>query len=199
MSMNLKKIIGCLCGFWFAGVSSLQSFPFIPLSLAALGLPLFGGMAGASSTKGNVKRTLANVDGVVGYVKLFLVAMTVTLFFILLIVGIRALKRYIRRKKLYWLINLLYRIQSDLVLIKGGRSLSENQLGEIESSKKEAISIFKNNGIVYWSRFFRKNLGFYAYNRIIQACQMMENGKISVDGQMVLVEQWLKTFDLLYR
>lgn len=200
MSMNLSKIarifvysFSVLC----CGSNLLQAFPFIPFSLAALGLPLFGSVA--SSTKGDVKKTLANVDGMVGYVKLFLMAITIILFFILLIWCIKSVKRSFRRKKIHSIINLLHRIQTNIVMLKDKALLSTDQIKNIELSKKEAFSAFKYDSVESKKKFLRKNLGFSAYKSINQSCKLIEIGKIGLDGQMILVEQWLKKFDLLCR
>jgi len=156
MNMNrigfTKMFISCVSVFCFLN-GSLQAFPFIPLSLAVLGLPIFG--SAASSAKGGVKKTLANVDGLVGYAKLFLIVATIALMVIFFVWAVRAIKRALRRKKLYGIITLLHRIQADLVLLRGVVSsagvsddedemLSPLALEELELSKKEAVERLKN-------------------------------------------------------
>jgi len=218
MNMNrigfTKVFISCVSVFCFLN-GSLQAFPFIPLSLAALGLPIFG--SAASSAKGGVKKTLANVDGLVGYAKIFLLVATLIAIIVFLVWAVQAVKRAKRRKKLYGIITLLHRIQADLVLLRGAASsaqvssagvsaipvsadghemLSPLVLEELESSKKEAVDRLK---IAIKIPFFVKRIGSHAYRRMTQALALIEQNKMNGASQAIFVEQWLKTFDLLWR
>ena len=212
MNMNrirsTKIFICCVSVFCFLN-GSLQAFPFIPLSLAVLGIPFFG--SAASSAKGGVKKTLANVDGLVGYAKIFLLVATLALMIIFFVWAVRAIKRALRRKQLYGIITLLHRIQSDLVLLRGAESsaqvssaqvsdgyamVSPFAIEEVELSKKEAMQTLKKD---IKAPFFRKRLGSHAYKRMMQALTLIEQNKLNGVSQAIFVEQWLKTFDVLWR
>jgi cell division protein FtsL len=167
---------------------------FSMVRLYSLSLPIVGHMA--SGIKKGVKKTLSHVDKVVYYIGIFFIVLSVIFSILLLIWGYKLYKNNKNRKKLYKIITLLHRIQSDLVLLQESGNLSENQLLEMELSKKDAIGEVRGK---ISDKFFRDRLGEHAYSRIVDALEFIENDKISLPNQAIVVAQWLKTLDLLCR
>lgn len=197
IGMNLfgrvARFIICLVGF-VLGFNPLHSFSFIPLSLAALGLPLFG--KAASSAKHGVRKTLNNVDNVMLYAKLFLALATFVLCAVFITWFLLAIRRHLRNKKIDQVMKLLYQLQSDLVLLHGVKSISDSQKNISIKSIREAARLLKDKMSV---RFLKKKLGKNAFNRMLESLVLIESGKMDYDGQIILVDQWLRTFDLMSR
>ena len=173
---------------------SRKTFGFFPLFLL-LGIPIIGQL-GNSSAKTSVKGTLANVDGLVRYGKLFLIVATILIMAFLLAWGIKTLKKLPSRRKFRSLTGLLHRIQSDLVLLSEPSVLKKAQLLNLELSKKEAFSELK---VLAGDTFFSVKFGSHAHGRMLQSLDLIENDKISLENQTVLVSQWLKVIDLLLK
>lgn len=172
----------------------LDFIGFNMVRLCSLSLPIVGGMA--SSIKKGVKKTLSHVDKVVYYVGIFFIILSIVFTILLTIWGYKLYQNYKNRKKLYKIVTLLHRIQSDLVLLQESSNLSESQLLEFELSKKDAIGEVRGN---ISDKFFQSRFGEHAYGRIVDALELIENDKISLQNQAIVVGQWLKTLDLLCR
>lgn len=201
--MNLRRMFPRAVGRFFVSfccilgfVPTLQGFSFVPLSLALLGLPFLGKIAGSGAKKG-VKQTLANVDHVVGYVRIFLFFVTILVAVLLFLFVFRVFKRNIRKKKLNEIMTLLHRIQADLVLLADeSYHFAGNQRSEVEVSVKEAFFLLKQR---FSASFLRKRLGEHAFLRMESALDLILEEKMPKKNQLTLVNQWLKTINFLCR
>lgn len=169
-------------------LNKLQS---VFVSLQAFKIPFFG-----KSSGGGVKRTLANVDDVLWYARIFLLFITVLITILICIWVLRLIVKKMQLKKLRNVVKLLHRIQSDLVFLQEKKALPKQQLLEIELSKKETIGILRDK---ISTRFFVTRLGRHSHLRLLETLDLMENEKITQENQLVMVEQWLKTIDVLCR
>lgn len=196
--MDNKKCLFLL--FTFLSVfgnffSSLYSLIPLPIVLPSLGLSsmFFGGQA-ISAKKAKienaVRSTIENVDEVVFYVRIFLLAAFIVAFLVLLFLGIRALRKVLLRRKFSELIVSLRRIQSDLIVLS---NLSDSdEVLKIKLSKKDSINIVLN---LLQKKFFLKKLGKHFCNRMVESLKMIGAEKIDTQNQFTLIEQWLKSIE----
>lgn len=173
----------------------MGTFFFIPSFLALWGLPIISDIAAAGVKKG-VKRTLANVEDVIYYVRIFLLFASVVIVILLMIWGIRWLIRRRHYRKVREIITLLHRIQSDLSLLQEGEALPKEYLLDISLSKKEAIGMLRS---LISHKFFKARIGPHAYQRMEDTFSLIEDDKMSFKNQSVLITQWIRTIDLLCR
>ena len=145
---------------------SLQAFIFVPLTLIGLGIPtlLCGQAAGKKAgIESAVRQTITNVDQAVVFVRLFLFALGIVIAFLLLCWAIKSVRTMICRRRFRNVLSLLYRLQSDVVLLKNASVLEKEELFSLELSKKEVITILLQ---LFRRRFFMKKMGVYLHNRI---------------------------------
>jgi len=193
MSMNrlrgfryfISSIVFCLIGIDIWG-----AIPFAPLTFAALWVPLFGKASGA---KAKVNHTMTNVDNIVTYLKLFLIVISAILLAVFLLLVLQKLRKRSRRRMVRTAMTLFHRLQADLVMMY---SIAKEKFIELESSKKDTINLLKEH---LQKRFFRKKLDRHAYHRIHESLALFEINKIDPKNQIIMIDQWLKTLDLLYR
>ena len=88
-----------------------------PLSLIAL-IPIFG-MGAKSGAKAGAKKTLANVDLTVWYIKLFLIGASAIILSLLVFWVFLLIRRHRRKKgELRHVMDVLSKIQADVLILK---------------------------------------------------------------------------------
>lgn len=155
---------------------------------------LLGKAATGGSMKTVVRKTLANVDVVLGYVQVFLAVLTAVLFVFFIWWLVRFFKKRANRQKVQEIMKLLHRIQADLLLLKEVSKLSKEKLENIELSKQEAIDHLENN---IKNDYFQTQFGAQAYDSMQKALFLMKTGQMDTKNQLILIDQWLRTIDIL--
>ena len=195
MSMNRFLLsFTAMITLGMVSLGNICAFPFVPFSLAAVSLPFLGKTASAaSSAKGNVDKTLTQVDDLILYVKVFLLFATALLLIVFVAWALRAIRRSRRRKKCLGVLKVLHRVQSDLAFLKGAAAgIKKHKL--VEQSKRDAITILSS---LVTRRFFRKKLGVFTHGRMIESFALIQAGTVDLEGQEVLVDQWIKAVSFL--
>jgi len=132
---------------------------------------------------GGVKKTLANVDGVVENTNKFLLFVSILLLVAVAVWSIRIILQKRRKTKLYQVLLLFHQIQSDLALHKasGARDGSAVSVETVATLKK----LLKD-------RFFLKKLGESAHKSLMRSMELLEDGRLDLSSQIALVDQWLR-------
>lgn len=183
--MNKFTRILFFVSFMF-GFGPLGALPFGPL-LGALGVPFLG--SAASSAKGAVKDTLTNVDKTIFLAKILLILAIIFLLTIAVVWGIVLIKRAKCKKHVKKVMAVLYDMQADLILLKGSTENGDTYKASIKGGFKELKALIG-------TKLFKKKLGVKAYDKMVAT---LVSNKMDIDGQLVLVDQWLKTFSLMGR
>lgn len=157
--------------------------PIFPLTLLLAGFPFFGKSA---STKAWVKKTLANVDGAVFILQLFIAIVAVVLGAILCFWLISLHKRKKRQKMLLNIVALLQRLRADISLLHNESDIEPILKQELEISKKHAISLLKRSFIK------KKRLCAYRCEHFAKSLKIIADNKINRQNQVLLIDQWIK-------
>lgn len=191
--MNKKYVLFILASI----ISMMKSmYGFVVLAFPLIAIPALGaaGAAGLSkkaSVEARVKNTLNNVDSMMFYLKIFLfvVAIVGTILFVLWL--IKTIRRYYRKKSCGEAIAILHKVQSDLSLLQMQKSFGDDELYKIELTHKEGLNYLKQ---LLKKPYFIKLLGTHPRERMLNALNVLREGKAKLDEEMVLITQWLKTF-----
>ena len=171
-------------------------FGFMALAFPLVAIPALGavGAAGLSkkaSVEARVKNTLNNVDAMMFYLKIFLFIVAVVGSIIFVLWLIKTIKRYYRKKGCGEAIAILHKVQSDLSLLQMQKSFGDDELYKIELTHKEGLNYLKQ---LLKKPYFKKLLGTHPRDRMLNALNVLREGKAKLDEEMILITQWLKTF-----
>jgi hypothetical protein len=149
-------------------------------------LPFFGAFGGeVKSLSAAVKQAMQNLGF---FIIIFELALFCAAVVILINFSIKIYRAWLE-KQLRKLLIFLYRLQAELLLYKYNDGVKADKKLEIELSREESAGFVQD---FIQRKFFIKKAGEHEIKRIQDGLNLIKAGKIDIDIQLLLVNNWIE-------